>query len=258
VLRCAPPTTLCKLRRIQAACAVSGQPPDCSPFKQERSSLYLNFRLKLKLVFLLFFKIEQQAGKFHGHLVHFELNFMNQCRCWLLKMGQKQAVEKAEAESSAMPEWRVAMIDLFVNMAQLVGLPKSIGQIYGYLYSAFEPATMDQVIEDLGISKGSASQGLKFLRQMGAAKVQFVVGDRRDHFVAEDRSKKLIGGFIKEELQPALEDGIERVALISSSVEALPEYEKVQLKPKVEKLEGWHKRLKLISPMLVKMMGGKA
>jgi len=172
-------------------------------------------------------------------------------------MGQKQAVEKVETEKVALPEWRVAMIDLFVNMAQLVGLPKSIGQIYGYLYSAFEPATMDQVIEDLGISKGSASQGLKFLRQMGAAKVQFVVGDRRDHFVAEDRSKKLISGFIKEELQPALEEGIERVAQISTSVEALAETDRDVLLPKVEKLKRWHKRLKTISPLLVKMLGGK-
>ena len=73
--------------------------------------------------------------------------------------------------TETLPEWRIAMIDLFVGGALVIGLPKSVGQIYGYLYSAVEPTTMDQVITELGISKGSASQGLKFLRQLGAVKV---------------------------------------------------------------------------------------
>lgn len=150
------------------------------------------------------------------------------------------------------------MIDIFVGMAQLVGLPKSIGQIYGYLYSAFEPSTMDQVIEELGISKGSASQGLKFLRQMGAAKVQFVVGDRRDHFVAEDKSKKIIAGFLKETLQPALEDGKERVSAIEDMLRGLPKDDQEQVEIKLHKLQGWHKRLAMLSPVVVKLIGGKS
>ena len=112
-----------------------------------------------------------------------------------------------QSQENPLPEWRIAMIDLFVRAAQLIGLPKSIGQIYGYLYSAVSPSTMDQIIGELGISKGSASQGLKFLHQLGAVKTQFVIGDRRDHFVAEVKLKKLISGFLREKLIPGLEEG---------------------------------------------------
>ena len=113
-----------------------------------------------------------------------------------------------------LPEWRIAIIQLFVQAAQMIGLPKSVGQIYGLLFSSVEALPMDTIMGDLGISKGSASQGLKFLRQLGAVKLNLVVGDRRDHFFAEVRSKRLISGLIREKLIPALEDGEERLLYI--------------------------------------------
>ena len=163
---------------------------------------------------------------------------------------------KPDAPSpDSLPEWRVAMIELFVGGAQLIGLPKSLGQIYGYLYSAVEPATMDQVIVDLGISKGSASQGLKFLRQLGAVKTQLIIGDRRDHFVAEVRSKKLMGGFIREKLTPALEDGAERVGFIRELLAQEGLMGDSVQKDQVVKLETWNKKLKMALPLIQKVLG---
>jgi len=153
-----------------------------------------------------------------------------------------------------LPEWRVAMIELFVNGAQLLGLPKSVGQIYGYLYSSETPAPMDQIIADLGISKGSASQGLRFLRQLNAVKLQFVVGERRDHFVAEEKSKKLMGGVIREKLNPALEEGAERIDCISTSLANESELSAFA-KDRIRKLETWHKKLKLALPLIQKVLG---
>lgn len=153
-------------------------------------------------------------------------------------------------DSDPLPEWRIAMIDLFVSGALLVGLPKSVGQIYGYLYSAEDPVPMDQIIEELGISKGSASQGLKFLRQLGAVKVQFILGDRRDHFIAEVKSKKLMGGFIREKLSPALEDGVDRIAHIRTLLTEDGRMEETVYKAQVVKLETWQKKLNLALPIL--------
>ena len=61
-----------------------------------------------------------------------------------------------------------AVIDLFLNAANSFGLPKSYGQIYGLLFCRDEPLAMDEVMDLLHISKGSASQGLRALRQLGA------------------------------------------------------------------------------------------
>jgi HTH-type transcriptional regulator, glycine betaine synthesis regulator len=158
-------------------------------------------------------------------------------------------------DPEALPEWRIAMIDLFVGGALLVGLPKSVGQIYGYLYSAVAPAPMDRIIADLGISKGSASQGLKFLRQLGAVKAQFVVGDRRDHFMAEVKSKKLMGGFIREKLTPALEDGVDRLGFIRQLLTEDGLVDDPRYSNQLTKLETWQKKLKLALPIIQKLLG---
>ena len=159
------------------------------------------------------------------------------------------------ANPTSLPEWRISIIDLFVSGATLVGLPKSVGQIYGYLYSVSEPAPMDQIIAELSISKGSASQGLKFLRQLGAVKVQFVLGDRRDHFIAEVKSKKLMGGFIREKLTPALEDGVDRIAHIRRLMTDDGLLDDPMHKDQVLKLETWQKKLKLTLPVIQKLLG---
>ena len=147
------------------------------------------------------------------------------------------------------------MIELFVGGAQLIGLPKSVGQIYGYLYSAVKPTTMDQLISELGISKGSASQGLKFLRQLGAIKTQLVIGDRRDHFVAEVKSKKLMGGFIREKLIPALDEGEERIGFVKRLLAADGLLEDQLHKDQVAKLETWNKKLRMALPVIQKVLG---
>ncbi len=154
-----------------------------------------------------------------------------------------------------LPEWRISMIELFVGGAQLIGLPKSVGQIYGYLYSAVKPTTMDQLISELGISKGSASQGLKFLRQFGAIKTQLVIGDRRDHFVAEVKSKKLMGGFIREKLIPALDEGEERIGFVKRLLAADGLLEDQLHKDQVAKLETWNKKLRMALPVIQKVLG---
>ena len=159
------------------------------------------------------------------------------------------------SKPDSLPEWRIAMIDLFVSGAILVGLPKSVGQIYGYLYSAKDPTPMDQIISELCISKGSASQGLKFLRQLGAVKVQFVLGDRRDHFIAEVKSKKLMGGFIKEKLTPAIEDGVDRIENIRTLLTKEGIVDDPTHKDQITKLETWQRKLKLALPVIQKLLG---
>ena len=67
-------------------------------------------------------------------------------------------------ESPRLSPLEVEVIDLFVNAVKIVGIPKSVGEIYGLLFVAPEPLPLDALVEQLQISKGSASQGLRFLR----------------------------------------------------------------------------------------------
>ena len=121
--------------------------------------------------------------------------------------------EKIE-DSLKLDKWEEAVIDLFLNAANSFGLPKSYGQIYGLLFCRDLSLSMYEIMELLQISKGSASQGLRALRQLGAITTVFAPGDRKEHFVAEIRLRKLVSGFLREQADPHLEKGVARLKQI--------------------------------------------
>ncbi|MEM9025836.1 MAG: hypothetical protein AAGB06_02755 [Verrucomicrobiota bacterium] len=164
----------------------------------------------------------------------------------------------SEAESSRLASWRQSVIDFFVRAADLLGMPRSYGEIYGLLYSSETPLQLSEVVELLGISKGSASQGLRALRQFGAVKTVFVPGERRDYYEAELHLKRMASGFLRDQINPHLESGAERIGHITKLLEN--EKETLQdpeaMLSKVEKLESWHKRARQLIPLILKIAGG--
>ena len=68
----------------------------------------------------------------------------------------------------------VEIIDLFVQFSHILGQPKSVAEIYGLLFAAAHPLSMEEMMERLNMSKGSTSQGLRFLRNLGAVKPVYV------------------------------------------------------------------------------------
>ena len=72
------------------------------------------------------------------------------------------------------------------NTTQSLGVGRVIGQIFAYLYFSEEPRGLDDMKEALGISKGSASMGVRQLEQWGAVQRVWVKGDRKDYYTAND------------------------------------------------------------------------
>ena len=157
-----------------------------------------------------------------------------------------------------LDDWEVAVIDLFLNAANSFGLPKSYGQIYGLLFCRDQPLAMDEVMELLQISKGSASQGLRALRQLGAVSSVFAPGDRRERYMAESRLRKLVGGFLREQADPHLEKGTARLKQIESLVNDIEDVDaRKRGARRYEILSGWHRQMSRLLPW-VKMIVGKS
>ena len=72
------------------------------------------------------------------------------------------------------------------NTTQALGVGRVVGQIFAYLYFSEEPRGLDCMKEALGISKGSASMGVRQLEQWGAVQRVWVKGDRKDYYTAND------------------------------------------------------------------------
>jgi len=141
------------------------------------------------------------------------------------------------------------LVDWFVDFTALMGVPASVGEIYGLLYLAGRPLPFENFVERLGISKGSASQGLKFLRGLGAVRVVSVPGDRREFYEAEISPTRLVAGFLKEKVQPRLKESDERLARLKKSLHEMDEVDPL-LADRVHRLHVWSQRARQFLPVV--------
>lgn len=159
--------------------------------------------------------------------------------------------------SGTLSPWEAATVELFVRTANLIGLPRSIGEIYGILYCAERPLAFDDLVVRLGISRGSVSQGLKLLRQLGAVQVQYVPGNRRDHYVPELSMKRLVRGFMRDQVDPHLESGESRLEQIERLIEDEADAERRKLaEQRLGTLRSWQSRMRKLVPVIMAVLGG--
>jgi HTH-type transcriptional regulator, glycine betaine synthesis regulator len=148
------------------------------------------------------------------------------------------------------------VVDYFVDGVRVLGLPRSLGEIYGLLFITPAPLSLDDLVRILGISKGSASQGLRTLKTLGAVREAQGNGDRRTYYEPAVDLKRLVGGFIREQIRPHLESGKSKLQhLQESSLRDVDPDERDFYRERFERLESWMKRGGQVLPMLQKLLG---
>ena len=150
------------------------------------------------------------------------------------------------------------IIAIFVHMTQALGMPRSLGEIYGLLYATPQPLAFQDIVDRLEMSKGSVSQGLRFLRNVAAIKPVVVAGDRREFFEPVVELRQLVAGVLRERLNPQIETWGARAKALKPAdffLEALTEGERDTLGSRLEKLKTWQKRAGTVLPMVSKLLG---
>jgi len=150
------------------------------------------------------------------------------------------------------------VIATFVSVADVLGFARSLGEIYGLAYISDSPIHLAEVCERLQMSKGSASQGLRTLRDLGALKPVYIAGDRRDHFAPEVKIRVLLYRLLTERLRPHLD----RSTGALDQLKAHTEQENTGLAParrsfrreRVELLVAWQKRVSTFLPLLQRIL----
>jgi len=141
-----------------------------------------------------------------------------------------------------------SILNLCVKLCSILGLPKSIGLIYGAVFLAREPIEAGQICQKLKISRGSVSQGLRFLRELGAIRSEGLNGNRAEHFAAEAHLRKAVETFVSKKIGPAFEELGEEVARLEKDPSyRLPE----DLREKLETIRRWHGHGKLLLPLVL-------
>jgi DNA-binding transcriptional regulator GbsR (MarR family) len=148
----------------------------------------------------------------------------------------------------ALSELEKEVIDIFVRIAGVLSLPRSVGELYGVLFVSPKPLCIDDLMRKLKISKGSTSQGLKILRSFGAVNPVYVAGDRRDFFTAEAGLRKIVTGFVNEQIRPHLDSGKTRMTRIENLLTDEAPEQKEFIAERIERLKGWQKRASALLP----------
>lgn len=148
------------------------------------------------------------------------------------------------------------VVEFFIDGVKVLGMPRSIGEIYGLLFVSQEPRSLDDLVMALGISKGSASQGLRALKELGAIREVQVGTERRTYFVASVELKRLVGGFIREQIRPHLESGRNKIHKLEETARSEEDPARRQfLSERLNRLEHWLKSGGRLLPIVQKLLG---
>jgi DNA-binding transcriptional regulator GbsR (MarR family) len=151
---------------------------------------------------------------------------------------------------------REGIIERFVDLAQMLGIPKSVGQIYGLLFCSHEPLAFNDIVDQLNISKGSASQGLRLLRDLGAVHLVYRTGERKDLYCAETGLRELAHGFLRNQIVPRLKDGdvkLEQILLEAKRNRSISPH----LTSRLKQLREWHRKFGKLLPWVSLVLPSK-
>jgi DNA-binding transcriptional regulator GbsR (MarR family) len=156
--------------------------------------------------------------------------------------------------SEVLSELEIEAVEMFINFLRLIGLQKSVGEIYGLLFVSPQPLSMEEIMNRLNLSLGAASQGLKLLRSLGAVKAVYSPGIRRDHFAADLELSKFATVFIKEELRPRIERALERIEHMESLLAEMPADGRQATRQRLVRLRHWLEKGEKMLPWALKFL----
>jgi DNA-binding transcriptional regulator GbsR (MarR family) len=172
------------------------------------------------------------------------------------KESSEQFTEDTPVRSPSLSSVEIEIIDLFAVAARVLGQPRSVAEIYGLLFVSAEPLALDDIIERLRLSRGSASQGLKYLRDLGAVRTVYVPQNRRTHYEAVAELRKLAGQFLRIQIQPTLEESEQRLQHIREAIAHLPDAQRAHVERRIDTLHAWGENTRRLLPVILKVLGG--
>jgi DNA-binding transcriptional regulator GbsR (MarR family) len=146
------------------------------------------------------------------------------------------------------------------RFCHLLGLPRSTGQIYGFLYLSVKPASLDEIADALSISKASASTGTRQLVGLHAVRQVWILGERKDHFEVQIDLREVLRTNYAELFKPRFEKSGRKLEGIQAALNAdfeagLIDEEAYNLcRERFENIAGLQRRVRRILPLAEKFL----
>lgn len=97
----------------------------------------------------------------------------------------KRSNNRERSPAAALDNARALVISAIARTMDLYGVTPSVGRIYGVLFFAEGPLSLDEITREVGMSKASVSTGLRELLGTEMVTKVWLKGERKDYYVAE-------------------------------------------------------------------------
>jgi DNA-binding transcriptional regulator GbsR (MarR family) len=84
------------------------------------------------------------------------------------------------------------------QISRFWGFPKGMGTIFASLYLSPTPLSLDEIVQETGLTKGAISTEIRALARMGLVHRSSKLGDRKDYYEAETDFYAAIRSILKE------------------------------------------------------------
>ena len=155
-----------------------------------------------------------------------------------------------EIEKKSLRHIQTEMAEIFADLSELFGNPASLGSIYGLLFTSPDPLSMEEIVDKLDISVGTASQGLRRLTELEAITPFKAEGQRTTRYTAKLEMRHYMSFFLYQQLLPKLERSSSRISALDSDVRALPPYPGEMIKERLHQAAKWHRLAKTLLPLV--------
>lgn len=84
------------------------------------------------------------------------------------------------------------------QISRFWGFPKGMGAIFAVLYLSPAPLSLDEIVQETGLTKGAVSTEVRTLARMGLVHRSSKLADRKDYYEAESDFYQSIRSILKE------------------------------------------------------------
>ena len=134
-------------------------------------------------------------------------------------------------------------------MAEVLSVPRSIAEIYGLLYISPAPLRFAEIEQRLALSKGSVSEGLRFLKDHGMVVPERTKGSRAEAWSVTPSLAAALADLLRRRLQPALERTTGELSTLQD--EAATAQLPPEVRERLAKLNRWNSRALELLPLLL-------
>ena len=143
----------------------------------------------------------------------------------------------------------VELTDFFVRMGAILGVQRSVAEIYALLYASPKPLDFDHIQGRLDMSQGSVSQGLKFLRDHGMILTLKEKGTKRERWEPTPSLAASLVNILRSQVLPSLEKSKPSLqSVLDSATARSADPEVIE---RIARLQRWNSRAVELSALLL-------